>query len=279
MTDTNNETEILEYLRAFPDVAFSEVARALNIERHKVSSVAHKNGIYHYPRRTRMARRRGKPPVRRTRADLESEREVVEYIKSHSKESYTVIGERLGYSPGRLSQIARDHGIVRYAPRGKGEKKRRKILKFIRKNTDLTVVEIAKRLDISPAYVSTIATEHGLRRQAAKGSGLSIVGRVVRRKDAPSEQSAAAASETAFPPHQVTPDHELDSEIQRREQLQQLKTRKASLEIRIEEDGDTITVYGVGEPIARQRFDWLRWLKASGAALLRERCSKLEQAS
>ena len=47
----------------------------------------------------------------------------------------------------------------------------------------------------------------------------------------------------------------------------------------VEEDGDTVTVYGAGEPIARHRSDWLRWLKAGGAALLRERCNKLERAS
>jgi hypothetical protein len=264
MTDTNNEAEVLEYLRAFPDAAFSEVARALNIERHKVSSVAHKNGIYHRPRRTGMMGRRGKLPARRTRADPESEGKVVEYIKTHPKESYTVIGKRFGHSPDRLSQIARDHGIVRYAPRGQGGKKRRQIAKFLRKNTHIQVTENAKTLGISPAYVSTIATKHGLRRQAPKGSGLHVVGRVVRRTGA-----------LAIPS-----DDELDLEIRQAEQgLQQLRARKASLEIRIEEDGDTIIVYGVGEPIARHRADWLRWLKASGAALLREQCSKLVQAS
>jgi|GEM_PF-2963179 hypothetical protein len=176
MTDTNNETEILEYLRAFPDASFSEVARALNIERHKVSSVAHKNGIYRRPRRTGMMRRRGKPPARRTRADLESERKVVEYIRSHPKQSYTVIGKHFGYSPGRLSQIARDHGTVRYAPRGQGEEKRRKLARYLRNHQDAPVVENAKRLGISAAYVSTIATKHGLRRQAPKGSPLTLGG-------------------------------------------------------------------------------------------------------
>jgi hypothetical protein len=77
--------------------------------------------------------------------------------------------------------------------------------------------------------------------------------------------------------------HDLDREIRQTQQtlqqaeqtLQQLRAQKALLEIRVEEDGDIITIYGVGEPIARQRSDWLRWLKANGAAELR---SKLEQA-
>jgi len=50
---------------------------------------------------------------------------------------------------------------------------------------------------------------------------------------------------------------------------------KALQEIKIEEDGDTIIVYGVGEPIARHGSDWLRWFKANGATELR---SKLEKA-
>jgi len=74
-------------------------------------------------------------------------------------------------------------------------------------------------------------------------------------------------------------DHELDREIRQTEQtLQQLKAQKALLEIRMEEDGDAITIYGVGEPIARHRSDRLRWLKANGAAKLRQLCSKLERA-
>ena len=264
MTDANNEAEILEYLRAFPDATFSEVAQTLNIDRNKVSSVAHKNGIYRRPRRKEMLRRCGKRRVRRTGTDLESEVKIVEYIKSHPKESYPVIGKRFGYAPGRLSQLARAHGIVRYASRGQGEKKRREYAKFLRKNTHIQVTENAKTLGISTGYVSTIAAKYGLRRQAPKGSGLHIVGRVVRRTGA-----------LAIPS-----DHELNGEIRQAEQrLQQLRARKASHEIRIEEDGDTITVYGVGEPIARHRADWLRWLKASGAASLRERCSNPEQAS
>jgi hypothetical protein len=284
MTDTNDKTEILEYLRAFPDASFSEVARALNVDRDKVSSVAHKNGIYHQPGGTGMMRRRGKLSVRPKHADLESERKVVEYIQSHPKESYTVMGKRFGYSPGGLSQIARDNGIIRYAPRGQGEKRRRNIAKYLREHTDIQVVENAKNLGISTGYVSTIAAKHGLRRQAPKGSGLSIVGRVVRRNVAPSVSLAPAASaRTGDRQSPVNPD--LDREIQQTQQalrqveqtLQQLRAQKALMEIRFEQDGHTIIVYGVGEPIARLRTDWLRWLKASGAVKLRELCSKSEE--
>lgn len=277
MTDTNDETEVLEYLMAFPDAGFTEVARALHIERHKVSSVAHKNGIYRKPRRTGMMRRRGKPRVRRTSADLEFERKAVKYIESHPQESYTVIGGYFGVSPGRLSQIARAHGIIRYASRGQGEKKRRRIAEYLRNHTDIQVVENAQTLGISTGYVSTIATEYGLRRQAPKGSGLHIVGRVVRGKAARSAPEPAAPAPSLAKP--LPNDDEIGSEIRQIEQrLQQLKAQKALLEIRIEEDGDIITVYGVGEPIARHRSDWLRWLKAKGAAELRELCSKSEQA-
>jgi hypothetical protein len=70
----------------------------------------------------------------------------------------------------------------------------------------------------------------------------------------------------------------LDYEIQQVEKrLQQLRARKASLEICIEEDGDIITIHGVGDPIARHWSDWLRWLKASGAVKLRELCSRSEE--
>lgn len=282
MTDPINR-EILEYLRAFPDVTFSEVARALHIERARVSYVAHKNGIYHQPRRTGMMPRRGKLPVPRTRAGIDSERKVVEYIESHPKVSYTVMGKRFGCSPGRLSQIARDNGIVRYAPRGQGENKRRKIAKYLRKHTDIQVVENAKNLGISTGYVSTIATKHGLRRQAPKGSGFSIVGRVVRKNGAqsvPSAPEASAPMSVRQPPANQNLDREIRQTQQTLEQaeqtLQLLRAQKALLEIRVEEDGDIITIYGVGEPIARHRSDWLRWLKANGGAVLRERCSKSE---
>jgi hypothetical protein len=127
MTNPINDSEILEYVRAFPDATFSEVARALNIDRDKVSSVAHKNGIYRQPRGTGMTRRRGKLPVPRKHADLESERKVVDYIKSHPKESYSVMGKRFGYSPGRLSQIARDNGIIHYARREKAKRRAEKL--------------------------------------------------------------------------------------------------------------------------------------------------------
>jgi DNA-binding transcriptional ArsR family regulator len=282
MTNSITDTEILEYLRAFPDITFSEVARALHIERARVSSVAHKHGIYHRPRRMEMLLRRGKPRVRRNPTDLESERKVVEYIKSHPKESYTVIGKRFGYSPGRLSQIARDNGIIHYARRGEGEKTRRKIAKFLRKHPDMKVEDIAKILGYSAAYVSTVAGKSGLRRQAPKGSGLHIVGRVVRKDGARSVPLAPATS-ALMSVRQPPANHDLDREIRQTQQtlqqaeqtLQQLRAQKALLEIRVEEDGDIITIYGVGEPIARQRSDWLRWLKANGAAELR---SKLEQA-
>jgi hypothetical protein len=59
-----------------------------------------------------MIRRRGKG---RAGPDLESERKIVEYIKSHPKEPYTAIGKRFEYSPSHLSQIARDNGIIHYA--------------------------------------------------------------------------------------------------------------------------------------------------------------------
>jgi len=118
----------------------------------------------------------------------------VEYIEIHRKESNVVIGKKFGCSPGRSSQLARDHRIIRYAPRGQGEKKRRKIAKYLRKHTDIQVVENAERLGIFTGSVSTIATKYGLRRQAPKGSGLSIVGRVVRRNGARSAPLAPAAS-------------------------------------------------------------------------------------
>jgi hypothetical protein len=312
MANTITGSEILEYLRAFPDATFSEVARALHTDRDKVSAVAHKNGIYRRPRRAEIMRRRAevvaylkahpeeshvnvgrkfgisasqvaslarKRRDRRTGADLESERKVVEYIKSHPKESYPVIGKHFGFSPGRLSQLARDHGIVRYARWGQVGKKHRKVLAYLRKYKDVKIAEIAKNLGVSTGYVSTIAIKYGLRRRALNGSGLHIVGRVVRRNVARSVPLAPASPAPVL----VKPlpaIHELEGEIHQVEQkLQQLRARKALLEIRIEEDGETITVYGVGEPIARHRSDWLRWLKANGAALLRERCSKSERAS
>jgi predicted XRE-type DNA-binding protein len=313
MTNTINDAEILEYLIAFPDDTFSEVARALNIKRDKVSAVAHKNDIYRKLRRAEFLRLRDeireyiethpeesrdnvgrkfgisasrvsylarKRRVRRTGVDQEFEGRVVKYVNSHKKESYVVIGKHFACSKGRISAIARAHNIFRHAPWGQVGKKHRKDLAYIRKHQrDMQVVEIAKNLGVSTGYVSTIAAKDGLRRQAPKGSGLSIVGRVVRRNVARSVPLAPAASAPALV-RRLPADHELEGEIQQLEQtLQQLRARKALLEIRFEEDGDTIIVYGVGEPIARHRSDWLRWLKAGGAALLRERCNKLERAS
>jgi DNA-binding transcriptional ArsR family regulator len=105
-----------------------------------------------------MIRRRGKG---RAGPDLESERKIVEYIKSHPKEPYTAIGKRFEYSPSHLSQIARDNGIIHYARWGEGEKTRRKIAKFLRKHPDMKVEDIAKILGYSAAYVSTPSKAHG----------------------------------------------------------------------------------------------------------------------
>ena len=41
-----------------------------------------------------------------------------------------------------------------------------------------------------------------------------------------------------------------------KKELHQLSPRKALPEMRIEDDGDTITVYGVGDGFARHRSDW-----------------------
>ena len=312
MTDTITSGEILEYLRAFPDATFSEVARTLNVGRDRVSFIAHKNGIYRKPGHPEIMRRRAeilahlrdhpeeshenvgrkfgisassvsylarKRNVRRTGADQEFQRKVVGYVREHPKESYIVIGKQFRCSPGRISRIARDHGIFRQAPWGQVEEKHRKIFAYLRKHQDFQVVENAKALDVSPAYISMIAAKYGLQRQAPKGSGLSIVGRVVRRNGTRSVPTASVAHSPRLV-RRLPADHGLDRKIQRAEErLQQLRARKASLKTRMEEDGETITIYGVGGPITRHWYDWLRWLKANGAALLRERCSKLEEAS
>jgi hypothetical protein len=132
---------------------------------------------------------------------------------------------------------------------------------FIGFLTDPTIkqTEIAQMYKIAPSYLSKIRAQLGLARKYTKRS---LVAKSSSKIKSPVQTLREIELEIQ---------HELQVQEAAKLKLEQLRAKRAELQIRFEGSREEIKVYGITPaPMVASAKEWLSWLNLEGAKKLRE---------